>query len=200
MPADDPRRPPVAGADPFADGLPPLAGARVRLRMPRTVDAPDVLRVFGDAETLRYWSHGPLPDLAAAARYLDGIHAGWAGRSLFQWAVTVPPADTLVGTVTLFGWDRAHRRAEVGFALRRDLHGQGLARDAVEAVLAFAFGTLALHRVEADVDPDNAASLGLLTRLGFRVEGRARERWCTYGTWKDSVLLARLATDPLAAA
>lgn len=189
------RSPPDA-ADPFADGLPTLDGARVRLRMPRADDAPDVLTVFGDAEALRYWSHEPLADLAAAERYVAAIHDGWRERTLFQWAITVPPSDALVGTVTLSGYDPAHRRAEVGFMLRRDLHGQGLARDAVEAVLAFAFGPMGLHRVEADTDPDNAASRRLLARLGFREEGHARERWFTFGTWKDSVLLARLATDP----
>lgn len=197
MPADDARLPSApATADPFAGGLPALDGARVRLRMPTPADADGILAVFGDPDNLQYWSHGPLPDRAAAAQYVAGIRDGWHGRSLFQWAITVPPADDLVGTVTLFAWDRAHRRAEIGFALRRDLHGQGLAGDAVRAVLAFAFGPMALHRVEADVDPDNASSLGLLARRGFRREGYARERWFTYGTWKHSVLLARLATDP----
>lgn len=183
--------------DIFGSGLPVLRGARVRLRMPTTADAPDVLRVFGDPENVLYWSHGPMADLAEAERYVASIHDGWRARSLFQWAVTLPAEDTLVGTVTLNGWDPAHRRAEIGFILRRDLHGQGLARDAVAAVLAFADGTMGLQRVEADVDPDNAASRALLARLGFVEEGYARRRWLTYGTWKDSVLLARLAPpDP----
>jgi len=180
-------------ADLFGDGLPVLRGAWVHLRKPRTADAPDVLRVFGDPDNVRYWSHGPMTDLAEAERYVASIHDGWRDRSLFQWAVTLPPDDTLVGTVTLAGWMPDHRRAEIGFILRRDLHGQGLARDAVDAVLAFADGPMGLHRVEADVDPDNAASLALLARLGFEQEGYARQRWFTYGTWKDSVLLARLA-------
>lgn len=189
-PADGEPAPDVFGA-----GLPVLRGARVRLRMPTTADAPDVLRVFGDPEALRYWSHGPMADLAEAERYVAAIHDGWRDRSLFQWAVTLPPDDALVGTVTLNGWDPDHRRAEIGFMLRRDLHGQGLASDAVRAVLAFADGPMGLHRIEADVDPDNAASLALLARLGFEREGYARRRWFTYGTWKDSVLLARLAND-----
>ena len=189
---------PAAGEparDPFGSGLPTLRGARVTLRMPTASDAPDVLRVFGDSDNVRYWSHGPMADLAEAERYVAAIHDGWRDRSLFQWAVTLPPDGRLVGTVTLNGWAPEHRRAEIGFILRRDLHGQGIARDAVETVLAFADGPMALHRVEADVDPDNAASLALLARLGFEQEGYARRRWFTYGTWKDSVLLARLAPD-----
>ncbi len=181
--------------DLFANGLPTLAGTRTRLRMPTAADAPDVLRVFGDADNVRYWSHGPMASLAEAERYVATIHAGWRDRSLFQWAVTVPPDDTLVGTVTLSGWMPDHRRAEIGFILRRDLHGQGLARDAVGTALAFADGPMDLHRVEADVDPENEASLALLRSLGFETEGFARQRWFTYGTWKDSVLLARLVAE-----
>ena len=200
------RLPDPDGPDPFADGLPTLDGRpvegrapRVRLRMPTPGDAPVLLGVFGDAEAMRYWSHEPLDSLDAAHRYVDGILSGWRTRSLFQWAITLPPADALVGTVTLYDWDRRHRRVGIGFMLRRDLHGQGLAAEATRAGLAFAFGAMEVHRVEADADPDNAASRALLARLGFREEGVCRERWFTFGTWKDSVLYGLLATDGAAA-
>ena len=186
---------PVSDADPFADGLPTLDGARVRLRPPREADVPDLFVVFGDAHALRYWSHGPLADLAAARRYYDGMVSGLADRALFQWAVTLPTEDRLVGTVTLADWDRANRRAEVGFILHPSRQGQGLASDAVRTALAWAFGPMGLHRVEADVEPPNAASLRLLERLGFQREGLFRERWWTRGRWTDSVMLDLLADD-----
>ena len=63
------------------------------------------------------------------------------------------------------------------------------------AFLVVIFSEMRLHRVEADVDPENEASLRLLGRLGFREEGRLAERWFTYGAWRDSVLLGLLARD-----
>ena len=75
------------------------------------------------------------------------------------------------------------------------MQGRGLASEAVRASLAFAFGPMDLHRVEADVDPDNEDSLRLLERIGFKREGLLRERWFTFGTWKDTVLLGLLAGD-----
>ena len=186
---------PPLDPDPFADGLPALDGERVRLRAVRPDDGADLLEVFGDAGHLRYWSHGPLADPAAARTYIDGIGAGWRDRALFQWAVTEPSSDRLAGTVTLCDWDREHRRAEVGFILHPAHTGRGLARDAVRTALRFAFGAMGLWRVEADVDPDNAGSLRLLERLGFRREGVLRDRWFTFGTWKDTVLLGLLASE-----
>lgn len=189
------RLPDPVAPDPFPHGLPVLDGPRVRLRMPGPLDASAVLEVFGDAEAMRYWSHEPLDSLDAARRYIDGIGEGWQTRTLFQWAITCPPSDVLLGTVTLYEWDRRHRRVGIGFMLRRDLHGQGLAAEAVRAVLGFAFRHMSVHRVEADADPANAPSRALLTRLGFREEGRFRERWYTYGQWSDSVGYGLLVSE-----
>ena len=150
---------------------------------------------FSDPETLRYWSHEPFATREQAAEYLAGIDAGCADGTLFQWAIADAATDALLGTLTLYAWDRGHRRAEIGFLLSRAHWGRGLAAEALRAALAFAFGPMNLHRVEADVDPENAASLALLARLGFREEGRLAERWFTFGAWRDSVVLGLLSRD-----
>ena len=186
--------------DPFRDGLPVLDGVardgsapRVRLRPTRPADAGDLFAVYSDAETMRYWSHEPFTAADEAAAALAGIARSFAARTSLEWAIADAATDALVGTVTLYGWDRAHRRAEIGFLLGRAHWGRGLASEAVRAALAFGFSEMDLHRVEADVDPENAASLALLARLGFREEGRLAERWFTYGAWRDSVVLGLLA-------
>ncbi len=188
---------PDPGPDPFADGLPTLVGRAATLRQPRASDAPALFSIFGDAETLRYWSHGPLADLAAAQSYYDGIVQGLADRTLFQWAITADGDDHLVGTVTLVDWDRANRRCEIGFILNPSAWGRGLATDAVRTVIRWAREHMEIHRVEADVEPPNVASLKLLERLGFEREGYFRQRWWTRGRWTDSVMLG-LLTDQLA--
>ena len=63
---------------------------------------------------------------------------------------------------------------------------------ALEAVIDFAFNTLELHRIEADVDTENAGSLGILEKLGFKREGLFRERWFVYGERQDSVMFGLL--------
>jgi len=66
---------------------------------------------------------------------------------------------------------------------------------AVEAVIEFAFNSLDLHRIEADVDSENIPSIGLLEKLGFVREGLFRHRWRVYGEWQDSVMLALLKQE-----
>jgi RimJ/RimL family protein N-acetyltransferase len=181
--------------DPFAAGLPTLAGPRVELRGLGPADEPGLLRVFGDAETMRWWSHGPLADLAAAAGYRRLIDEGLRSRTLFQWGVFARDGGALMGTCTLSDWRPAHRRAELGYILHRDHWGRGLASEAVRTALGFAFGPMGVHRVEADIDPDNAASIALVERLGFVREGRLRERWWPYGEAQDSLIYGLLATE-----
>ena len=185
-----------ADSDPFAAGLPTLAGAAVRLRPVRPADDADLLAVFADEAHLRYWSHGPLADLAAASAYRERIEAGVRDRTAFRWAITAPPDDRLLGTVTLWKWDHDNRHAEVGFILRPDAAGRGLATDAVRTAIRFGIDAMGLHRVEADIDPENVSSARLLERLGFEREGHFRERWFTFfGEWKDAAMYGLLTRD-----
>lgn len=78
-----------------------------------------------------------------------------------------------------------YRFPEVGFILHPDAWGHGYAQEALRPVLERA---LSVHRLP-DVDPDNAASFRVLTRLGFKAVGRARLTWNVGGQWRDSVCL-----------
>jgi ribosomal-protein-alanine N-acetyltransferase len=175
--------------------FPTLISARVILRPLRLADAPDILRVFSDPAAMRYWSSPPMSSPVEATRLIEEIQARQAQSDFFQWGVVKPENDSIIGTCTLFQIVREHKRAEVGFILRSDLWGQGLAREAVALMINHAFRTLGLNRLEADVDPRNERCLNLLQRLGFRKEGRLRERWHVGGEVQDSVLLGLLERE-----
>jgi [ribosomal protein S5]-alanine N-acetyltransferase len=182
-------------SDPFATSLPTLETERLALREIVEADVPALFEVFSDPQVMRYWSSPPLADLEGARKLAAEIAAGFRERRLFQWGITVKGEGRVVGTCTLFDWERPHRRAEIGFALHRAEQGRGIARESVSAVLSFGFGSLGIHRFEADVDPRNEACLRLLERLGFRREGYLRERYHVSGEVQDSVLLGLLEPE-----
>lgn len=175
--------------------MPRLTGARTVLRAIDDPDAAALLAIFGDAEVVRYWSRPPLSNLTAAAALVDEIQEGFFRRHSFQWAIVEAETGELVGTCALGSLTLRHRRAEVGIVLRRDRWRRGLASDALGVLFAFCFDTLGLHRLEADVDPDNQTSLRLFERLGFQREGRLRERWNTYGQPRDGIFLGLLRRE-----
>ena len=175
--------------------LPRLSGVRLELRSLTDEDSPAFLSVFGDPEVMKFWSSPPLADLEAARDSIDRIHEFFRSRQLFQWGICRRSTDEVIGTVTLFHVDSSHRRAEIGFALGRGAWGHGYATEAVERLIEFAFDELDLHRLEADVDPENERSLRLLERRGFRREGYLRERWHHLGELRDTVFLGLLRRE-----
>lgn len=177
------------------DRLPTLRADRVNLRWLTETDVPALFDIFSDSEVTRYWSSPPLEDQEGAAALLADIHRYFNQGTLFQWGVSLRGSDQVIGTCTLASIDTQNRRAEIGFALRRGHWRKGYISEALRALLRHAFDDMKLHRVEADVDPRNAASLKTLERLGFQREGHLRERWIVDGEITDTVFYGLLARE-----
>lgn len=176
------------------DGFPALQGPRVRLRGPRADDDAALFAIFADARVARYWSRPPMQDIGEARERIAQIRTSMDERKLINWMIA-DESDAVVGTCTLFGFDPAHRRAELGYALHPDHWGRGLASEAATLALDWAVDAAGFHRIDASIDPDNLASRTLLHRLGFLTEGVQRESFFVGDRVTDSELLGLLAGD-----
>jgi RimJ/RimL family protein N-acetyltransferase len=85
--------------------------------------------------------------------------------------------------------------AEIGWALHRDHQGRGYAGEAARALLGYAFDTLGLHRVKAELDPRNEASVALCLRLGMRHEAHFVEDMWFKGAWGGTGVYAILERE-----
>lgn len=168
---------------------------RLLLRPLRPDDAPDMFAIYSDAETMKYWSSTPIRQLEEAARMVsDDLQLQLGGTAAF-WAIVLPRTGRVIGKFTLFYINRDNDRAEIGYTLNRQFWRKGYGAEVLAAMLDVSFNHFDLHRLEADIDPDNVASLALLRKFGFREEGRCRERWLMAGERRDSILMALLAPD-----
>lgn len=167
----------------FTD-FPVLTTERLILRQVRPDDAEAMFAIRGDPVTMRYvgsLAHDSIDDTRA---WIDMLLARYAAREAIRWIVTRKGGDdTAIGSVSLHHFGPG--RAEVGYDLNPAWWGQGVMTEAVSAVLDYVFGVLALHRVEATIDIDNAASKALLLRLGFTYEGNLRERYPGVNGFED---------------
>lgn len=175
--------------------LPTINTSRLSLRSMSAEDVDDFYTIYSNLEVMRYWSTPPLANKDAASKLINEIRDGFARRELLKWGIALLTDDTLIGTVTLFHPDFTHRRAEIGYALGRAHWRQGYMRETLRAVLDYAFSVLDLHRIEADVDPRNTASVRTLERLGFQREGYLRERWQVNGEIQDALFYGLLRPD-----
>ena len=172
-----------------------LHTASLLLRPLQLEDSVAMFDIYADPETMKYWSSEPVSNYADAQKLVrEDVDSMDEGNSITL-AITLQTTGQVIGKCILFRHSKSNRRAEVGFVLNRKFWRRGLAFEAVAALIHLAFEDLGLHRLEADTDTANAASLHLLEKLGFRREGLFRERWYVYGQWQDSVMLGLLKTD-----
>lgn len=164
-----------------------LTTQRLRVRPLTEADVPALFAIFSDPEVMRYWSYPALTDLAQAQEMLQQIQASYHAGNSVRLGIERRSDGLLLGTCSLFSFHEASRRAEIGYALGRPYWGAGYMHEALSALIDYAFTTLDLHRLEADIDPRNTGSARTLERLGFQKEGHLRERWIVNGEISDTV-------------
>ncbi len=186
----------------FADVLPPIQGRKVELRAPEMRDFEAWAAVRSAShEFLRPWEPTwPPNDLTRLAfrtrlkRYSQDVRADAA----YPFFIFRQSDGALVGGLTLGQIRRGvAQTASLGYWMGQAYAGQGYMSDAVRAMLPYAFNGLRLRRVEAACLPENDASIRLLERVGFIREGYARSYLCIAGAWRDHLLYAILADDPV---
>lgn len=149
-----------------------------------------------NAAWLRPWEATlPQPDPSVPSTY-GGMVRGYrtearAGRSL---ALGVDHADELVGQLTLGGisWGSL-RSAYIGYWISEHFAGRGLMPRAVALLSDYALTEMGLHRIEINIRPENTASLRVVAKLGFRLEGHRHAYLHIDGDWRDHVTYVMLA-------
>lgn len=164
--------------------------ARIHLRPPEPSDAPAFLAAVAASRRLHGRWVTPPADAVAYLAWLDRMRQ--PGQQSFL--VLRRGDDSLVGVVNLshivMG---ALRSAYLGYYAFAPNAGQGLMSEGLQAVCRHAFQVLKLHRVEANIQPDNAASIALARRCGFRQEGYSPRYLKINGRWRDHERWALLA-------
>jgi len=177
---------------------PTLTSARLRLRPLHEDDADGLFALHSDARVMRYWSHAPWTEREQATQRIAQLARDRIASEFYTLAATTPENDVLIGTASLFAINRTHRRGEVGYALCSDQWGRGYATEMLHALIAFAFDSVGLERLEADIDPRNEASCRLVERVGFVREGLLRQRWRVAGEVTDSAMYGLLLREYVA--
>lgn len=179
----------------YPSAFPVLHTARLILRETAPHDVEAVFAMESDPVAMRYWSRLPMQEIAEAQASVERAMGYFASGDGLRWSITRPGEDRLLGHVSLFNFHQPSARADIGYGLAREHWGQGIMNEALTAVVDYAFGPLGLRRLEADVDPANAASLRAVERLGFQREGLLKERWQVGETISDTVFLGLLSRE-----
>ncbi len=172
---------------------PSLETPRLTLRPFRLDDAPAVQELAGAAEVADTTMNIPHPYPPGAAEAWIASHpAQWEAGGLATFAVVARDIDSLVGAIGLVLAPQ-HSRAEVGYWIGVPYWNRGFATEAGRALFDFAFGPLALHRIEGRHFTRNAPSGRVMQKLGMELECIQRAAFRKHGRFEDVARYAILA-------
>lgn len=139
---------------------------------------------------------------------LDGLDATWFAKACklhqesalndhgYNWTVFHKQTHQHLGKIDLFTIQRnVFQWANLGYCIHNQFWRQGFAKEAVTAVLKAGFETLHYHRIEAAINLDNHASIGLVESLGMRRECIRRGFWYEHEQWVDHLIYVALPND-----
>jgi RimJ/RimL family protein N-acetyltransferase len=175
----------------------PLSTERMLLRPYVAEDLAGLHAMFRREDVCRYLPWPPM-DLGQAQAKLD--------QRLLQ-ATIGPDRDAIVlaavetatgrylGEFMLRLRSPKDRQGEIGWSVHPDFQGRGFATEGAREMLRVGFDELGLHRIYAEADPRNLASLKVMERLGMRREAHLVETWLLKGEWVDEVVCAILESE-----
>ena len=142
-----------------------LLTPRLSLRPQAQGDAPALFAILNDPEAMRFWNRPAIARLEVVDELVREQQAAMESGLCRYW--TVMEEDDAIGSVDLSLIEGGS--AELGFLLRRDRWGLGLATEAAAAVIAHGFGPLGLMRLAAAVQAENRAAARVLEKNGFKL-------------------------------
>ena len=147
-----------------------LETERLALREWRPEDAEALFVMAGDAEVMRYVGDGKTWPLERVREWIGRLNESYRTRGFSRWAVVEKASGEAVGSCGFapLPWSG---EIDFGYMFRRDRWGRGYASEITPAALSYGFERYGFVEVVASIAPENDASRGVLTKLGFVYRG-----------------------------
>jgi [ribosomal protein S5]-alanine N-acetyltransferase len=169
-----------------------LTGKNIFLRPPVLADFREHTALINKSLPFSRWLGNPYKGKKKFTEYVRPSPNG----EYFRFLICRHDDRRIVGSIGLFLIERkALQSGTTGYMVGRPHLRRGYATEALQLILRFAFRTLKLHRVEANIQPDNAPSLALVKRVGFKREGYSPRFVKIRGRWRDHERWAILAEN-----
>ena len=173
--------------------FPELTTKRLKLRRGGPDDFDVLHACFSDPQAMSFWGCPVSKSTIESERLLAIFAKTSSPYDHFAWAITDKKSGRCFGIVNYHHREQRHRRLEIGYIVSAADRRRGIATEAVAAMLDFCERELKVHRFNALIAPENAASIRLVERLGFTCEGGPlRDYWCVNGVFQSVMIYGRL--------
>ncbi|MFS3927237.1 GNAT family N-acetyltransferase [Priestia flexa] len=175
--------------------IPTLDTKRLTLRESKESDAVHMLRYLSDPVVMKHMGLEPFQTIddvkSELSWYRNIVNEGTGMR----WGITLKEEGVIIGSCGFLDYESSHERASVGYELHQEYWRQGIAAEAMKAVIEYGFSNWKLHRIQALIEPENISSQKLAEKLGFHQEGLLREYEHTCGKFDDLYMYSLLKRE-----
>ncbi len=174
--------------------MPLIETDRLILRMGQVEDIPAILKFRSEnSDHFQKWDPkyppGFLTETYWRKKIADNLTEFTNDQSLRLFTFLKSAPDHIVANVNFSNFVRgAGQMCHIGYGVAENMQNQGLGAEAVAAAIDYAFKQINMHRIMANYRPENERSKNLLKKLGFTIEGNARQYLLIDGEWRDHVL------------
>jgi ribosomal-protein-alanine N-acetyltransferase len=158
--------------------FPVLTTERLVLRRVTMNDDQEIFFQRSD-EGMNKYVNNPLAQTIDDARaWMEKIETIIDTNEGISWGVTLKGDDKLVGGFCYWNWEKEQERAEIGFSIYPQHQNKGLMQEILQTGLKFGFEYMGLKIIEAYTHPENAASIKVLEKSGFKFKGMSADDHC----------------------
>jgi [ribosomal protein S5]-alanine N-acetyltransferase len=155
--------------------FPHLTTERLQLRSLSVDDAQEIYLLRSDEKHNEFIDRPRATSLDDAKAFIDNIEKLLSEGTSHFWVVSFKNDPKLIGTLTLWNFDKERNTAEIGYELLPAYYGKGIMTEALPPVVDFAFKTLKLSKIEAWTHENNIRSSALLLKFGFKRDAEAEK-------------------------
>jgi ribosomal-protein-alanine N-acetyltransferase len=172
--------------------FPILESERLRFRKLTNEDAPEILVLRGNPETMKFIPRPLTTNIDEALAHIKIINDKIDENLDINWAVTEKGSDKCIGIMGFYRTQPEHFRTELGYMITPEHNGKGYVTEAVKTLLNYAFNTLNFHSIEAVIDSRHVASERVLQKNGFIKEAHFKENFYYNNEFTDTVIYGLL--------
>lgn len=173
----------------------PLQTERLTLRMTELRDRDALLAIYADEGVARFLLDDPWTPAEASLQIAKRTQRVGLETEQAALALVIEVDDQVVGDVAMWCTDETKQKVEIGWVIAPWGAGRGYATEAASALIRAAVPAYQLHRIEAQLDARNEASVRVCEKLGMRREADLRQNWWSKGEWTDTLIYGLLASE-----
>lgn len=174
--------------------FPVLETERLLLRTLTMEDCEAMYLLRSNEEVTKHFNRDPDASIEATRAKMEEILQNQQKNEAIFWVIAWKAnPGTMIGNIGYWRIEVQHHRAEIGYLLHPSEWKKGIMKEALKAVLDYAFNTMKLHSIEANINPGNTASAALLESCGFVREAYFKENHFHDGVYYDSAIYSKLA-------